>query len=425
MTTISHRLYGGVTAALALTVGPLFALHPRGRARLGERFGNWDLPAREFVWFHGASLGEMNGLMPLMRRWRSHFPAVPILVTATSTTGLARAAEVADEVRLVPFDHPVFIERAIGGATFRAFIFGETEIWPGLLGVLERRGVPRWMVNARIGERSLRRYRGWAGLFGPVFGSLTAVHASSMGDRERLIACGVPEIRCHASGNSKYDLATREVSVVEIEAMRRRLSPHGAPLLVLGSLRPGEERFWFPVLREFQHAPLAVVVAPRHPEKFEMFATELRRSGLAFRRWSAPESLPPAEGLDVVLLDTLGDLPVVYRVADFAFVGGSLVDWGGHNPLEPALLGVPIGTGPFMSSVEEIVIALDNGDARIKVETQAEVRALVERVVQRDAGLREMGARGGEVAVRFLGAAERVFASIAAYLEETRGSDGA
>lgn len=409
---LAARLYGGLTTALAVVVAPFFILHKRGRAGLSERFGSWSLDVPEVVWFHGASLGEMNGLVPLMQRWRDRFPEVPILATATSTTGLDRAREAADHVRLVPFDSATFIRRALGGTKVRAFVFGETEIWPGLIEELNRKGVPLVMVNGRIGTSSYRRYRRWASLFTPAFGALRCVCANSEGDRVRLIELGVSEDRCVTIGNSKYDGEDFSLGESERAQLRERLTPHGKPVIVLGSVRPGEEEWWFPVLQRFREAPVVVVVAPRHPEKFPWFADALARADLPFRRWSYPESSAGERGLDLVLLDSLGELRRVYGVADLAFVGGSLVDWGGHNPLEPALLGVPVATGPYMSSVNDVVAAFDESGCRILIENRASIEELVTRVVEGDRSLQEMGARARAIALRFTGAADAVFACI-------------
>jgi len=407
---------------LAVAVGPLFVLHKRGRLRLGERFGSWSLNVPEVVWFHGASLGEMNGLLPLMRRWKMQFPEIPILATATSTTGLERASTVADYIRLVPFDSGPFIRRAIGAVKVRAFVFGETEIWPGLLGELEERGVPLLMVNARIGEASLRRYRRWGSLFKPMFSALRCVCANSEVDRARLLELGVRDDRCFTLGNAKYDLEAASPSEGERDELRARITPRDVPVIVLGSLRPGEEEWWFPVLREFREASLSVVVAPRHPEKFTWFGEMLEKAGLSFRRWSAPASPVPDAGLDIVLLDALGELRRVYAVADLAFVGGSLVDWGGHNPLEPALLGVPVATGPHMSSVNDVVAAFDAVGCRVVLNDRSSIERLVRRVLERDSKLGEMGELSRSVANRFTGAADGVFARILGAID--RGEAG-
>ncbi len=415
-------LYGGLTTVLAVAVGPLFVFHKRGRVRLGERFGGWSLDVPEVVWFHGASLGEMNGLLPLMRRWKMQFPEIPILATATSTTGLERASTVADYIRLVPFDSGPFIRRAIGAVKVRAFVFGETEIWPGLLGELEERGVPLLMVNARIGEASLRRYRRWGSLFRPMFSALRCVCATSETDRARLVELGVLDERCITLGNAKYDLEGSAPSEQERGELRARVALRDVPVIVLGSLRPGEEEWWFPVLHEFRDASLSVVVAPRHPEKFAWFGEMLEKAGLSFRRWSAPKSSPPEKGLDILLLDALGELRRVYAVADLAFVGGSLVDWGGHNPLEPALLGVPVATGPHMSSVSDMIAAFDEVGCRVVLDDRSSVERLVRRVLERDQELVEMGARSCSVAHRFTGAADAVFARILAGLDSREAS---
>jgi len=353
------------------------------------------------------------------------FPETPILATATSTTGLERAAEVASVVRLVPFDSPIFLRRALGKVRIRAFIFGETELWPGLIAELQRRGVPCFMVNARLGARSVRWYRAFGGLFRPAFHALTGVFAVSPDDRRRLLGVGVVADRCEVVGNSKYDLPLVPLTDEQHAGLTAFLAPERAPVIVLGSLRPGEEALWFPVLPAYRDTPLTVVVAPRHPEKFDYFAAALKARGLRFRRRTEPSTPPPDRGLDIVLLDTLGELRQFYGLAALAFVGGSLVDFGGHNPLEPALAGVPTATGPATSSVRDIVAALDEAGGRIPLSDEAAIAALVRRVVERDPSLAAIGERGQTVARRFTGVADVVFGRIRHRLTSAETGRGA
>lgn len=416
------RLYSGFATLFAATVGPLFALHARGRRRLHERFGSWRLELPEVVWFHGASLGEMNGLVPLMRRWRATNPTVPILATATSTTGLERAAEVATLVRLVPFDTPICIRRALGDTRIRAFIFGETEIWPSLIAELESRAVPRCMVNARIGAASYRRYQRFGRLFRPAFAALTEVCAVSAEDERRLVELGVDPSRCRTVGNAKYDLGEAVIAEADKTQLSDFLGLARAPVIVLGSLRPGEEERWFPILQRNRAESLTVVVAPRHPEKFDFFAAALRGAGVPFRRRTAGEGPPVTAGLDVVLLDSLGELRNFYSAAALAFVGGSLVDWGGHNPLEPALWGVPVAIGPATSSVAEIVAALSGAGAVLPLTDDASIAAVVDRVITRDPELGVIGKRGKVVAERFTGAADVIFHRVCQVLKSAQES---
>jgi 3-deoxy-D-manno-octulosonic-acid transferase len=139
----------------SLAALPLFLLHPRGRQRIWERYGRWNLSQSGVIWFHGASVGEILGLIPIIQKWRERHPAHCILVTATSATGLERAACCAHHTRLLPFDHPFWIRRALKNMRIEAFVFGETELWPALLEELQRRAVPLILVNGRLSEFSI------------------------------------------------------------------------------------------------------------------------------------------------------------------------------------------------------------------------------------------------------------------------------
>jgi len=185
--SVSRALYlmaGLVAPPLAL---PFFAAHPRGRRRLGERCGGWGLSGEDLLWFHGASVGEVAGLLPLIRLRRERFPADKILLSALSASGLDRSGSAADFTRILPFDHPLWLGRALRGVRVRGLVFGETEIWPALLDRLSRRGVPLMLVNGRMSEFSLGAYRLARPWIRPALAKIDLICAANRKYRERFI----------------------------------------------------------------------------------------------------------------------------------------------------------------------------------------------------------------------------------------------
>lgn len=401
------RLYSIATFVISLLLFPLFLLRARGRARLLERYGRWNLELDDCIWFHGASVGEINGLLPIIARVRGKFPGLPVLLTATSVTGLNRGQGRVDYLRLVPFDNAWWIRRALDHIQPRAFVFGESEMWPALLDYLQHRRIRRYLVNARISEATAARYRTMGVWLRPMVRELDLICAASETYAARFVGLGAAPEKVFAIGNAKYDqeapLTTEEVRAT----VRAELAPRPEPVLVLGSLRPGEEAFWFDALRQFNESAEAIVqviVAPRHSEKFEYFAKELTKRGIRFSRRS--EGAPPTES--VLLLDSLGELLKAYSIADAAFVGATLVDLGGHNPLEPAMFGACVALGPYTDNVADVMEALFNEQAYVPMRDTRDILEFIRRVARRDPTLSAMGARAQTVWHSFRGASQRV-----------------
>ena len=257
-------------------------------------------------------------------------------------------------MRLLPLDHPLFVRRLLDVIRPRLFILAETELWPNLLLALQARQIPLAIVNGRISNRTFPRYLAAKRLFAPLLTIPSKILVQTERDRERYIAVGANPLRVQVTGSTKY--AQRQVRTLVGESERVSLKfglRHDAPLLVLGSVRPGEDeavvKAYAAVLREFP--ALQLIVAPRHPERFDAVAELLRREGVRFTR----RSLQAGERSQVVLLDTIGELVEAYSIATLSYVGGTLVPVGGHNPLEPAAFGTPVLMGPHYGNVTDAV----------------------------------------------------------------------
>ena len=414
-----RSLYEVVTLPVSLLLGPLFMLRARGRARLWERYGEWRLgfETREIIWFHGASFGEINGLLPVIREVKKRFPTHALLVSATSVTGPQRAEGVADHVRLLPFDNPLWISRALRGLKIKALILGETEIWPGLLHDMHSRGVPICIVNGIVSDYTFSSYQSMRPLIGENIASLSLVLAADDKSAGRYVSLGArPEV-VRTSGNSKYDLHPSVETREEALKLRQRFFDNERPVLVLGSLRPGEEAVWFEALRDYAvsgqsvgHCPFNVIVAPRHREKFDYFSQKLEQYDLVHKRWSRTETQQffPPEADSIVLLDAMGMLEKVYSFADLVFVGGTLADFGGHNPLEPAAYGACLVIGPHTSKIAEIVQTLQQRDALLRVRDSKDARDVIESLIENRRELQAKGERAREVWQEYAGAAGRI-----------------
>ncbi len=409
---------------LALLVGAPWwlwqmATTPKYREGLGRRLGwvpkmlaEWRLDAdrgKSVIWLHAVSVGEVLAISRLVAELDLALPWYRIFISTTTRTGQALARERfgAERVFYCPLDLTWAVAAYLNALQPAMLLLAETEFWPNLLSGCYRRGIPVVVVNARISDRSWPRYLKLRRLWRPFLTRLTKVLAQSTLDAGRLKELGCKQVT--VAGNLKFDVRV----VQEAEATRVLRALLGdLRLIVAGSTLEGEEAFLledWPAL--VQAAPaLALVIAPRHPERFTAVAWLLEKSGFKWRRRSAMGASPLAPG-EIVLLDTIGELASVYSLAAVAFVGGSLVAAGGHNPLEPAQFGVPVVMGDhyqnFLSIVDDL---LDRDAIRVVLPTELEeeIAALLANPVE----AAELGARGQAVFASQAGATGRTVEAI-------------
>jgi 3-deoxy-D-manno-octulosonic-acid transferase len=365
--------------------------------------------ARPLIWLHAVSVGEVLAVSRLVGELDRAFPGHCLVISTTTRTGqdLARDRFGASRVFYCPLDLPWAVRAYLTALQPRLLILAETEFWPNLLTGCFRRGIPVAVVNARISDRSWPRYRMLRGLWKPFLEPISRLLAQSQNDADRLQALGCRPQQVSVSGNLKFDVRAAS----ESEATRF-LKPSAAEfkLIVAGSTLEGEEAALLEAWpRLLQADPkLAMVLAPRHPERFAAVATLLDRSGLPWIKRStwAAEPEPPLIPGQVLLLDTIGELASVYALATIAFVGGSLIPAGGHNPLEPAQFGVPIVMGPHYANFRAIVDDLRAHQALL-IAANADLAATFIHLLQDPAEAKAMGDRAKQVFEQQAGATAR------------------
>jgi 3-deoxy-D-manno-octulosonic-acid transferase len=330
---------------------------------LGQRFGfGTELPAP--VWLHAASAGEVQAAAILVTALRQRDPQLPLLVTATTAAGLARARTLFESqsvaVRYLPLDLPGSVRRFLQRARPQVALVLETEIWPNLIRACATAQVPVMIVSARLSARSARRYRRLGNGMRQVLATVAQVAAQTAADAQRFAELGVPALRIKITGNLKTDFTVPDTVAENGTRLRASLGPQ-RPVWVAGSTHEHEEQQVLEAHRavcQAQPAALLILV-PRHPRRFAAVAEWLQREQVNFARQSRAESV--TERTQVLLVDAMGMLLDCYAAADVAFVGGSLVAVGGHNLLEPAALGRPILTGPHHGNAREVLQALQDG----------------------------------------------------------------
>jgi len=393
------------------------------RDGLGQRLGM--VPAwlksqsaeRPVIWLHAVSVGEVLAVSRLIEELGTALPELQVLISTTTRTGQKLARERFGENRVLycPLDLPWAVKAYLDAMRPRVLVLAETEFWPNLLNGCFRRQIPVAVVNARISDRSWPRYRMLRWLWRLQLSRLSRVLAQSALDAERLRSIGCQPEGVTVAGNLKFDV--RAAQEAEATRLLKVLGP-GLRYVVAGSTLEGEEAALLEAWPKLLEADpgLAMVLAPRHPERFAAVAGLLATSGFKWNERSFWKGLPleqaePVKAGQIVLLDTIGELGSVYSVAAVAFVGGSLFPAGGHNPLEPAQSGVPIVMGPHYANFRAITEDLIAHDA-IRVTPKEELAgALVDLLSDRVAAA-ALGQRAKRVFNQQAGATKRAVQAI-------------
>lgn len=359
---------------------------PEASGRWRERLGFVRVSPQPVIWVHAVSVGETIAAAPLVKALLRRNPELPILMTAMTPTGSARAkALFGDQVRYAfsPLDTPGAVRRFMDRVRPRALVIMETELWPNMVALSQRRNLPVFLVNARLSERSARGYERVASLAKPLLRSISWVAAQAEEDAGRFLRIGARPEAVSVTGSIKFDAEISAETRSESSALRQQLGAD-RPVWIAASTHEGEDRQILEahraILEEFRDALLVLV--PRHPERFDDVADMASSMGLAVvRRSAAGGAGAGMDGCEVYVGDTMGELLMLYGACDMAFVGGSLIGRGGHNPLEPAAWGMPVLSGPHVFNFDTIYRQLEAGHGLFMTPTPAELSQCVMRLV--------------------------------------------
>jgi len=384
-----YALYSLLSLATFVVVSPYFVYqairYKKYIGSLRQRLGflpiTFNIDGEESIWIHAVSVGEALTARALAADLKSRYPRLRLFVSTTTIAGqqiARRTLQDADAVFYFPFDWTFIVRRTLSLVRPRLFIMMETEIWPNLLRQCRKSGIKTVVVNGRISSRSYPRYRIVRSFFRRVLADVDRFCMQSDESARRLVDLGADPVRVSVTGSLKFDSLELPQAPIHGKPRERvlrffRLSPHRI-VVVAGSTTKGEEPA---VLQAFARIkatnPTALlVIAPRAPERFGEVDRLSRETGFAtIRRSALPIDAEPRA--DVVVLDSIGELAQLYQIATVVFVGGSLVDHGGHNILEPAAYGKPIVFGPHMQNFKEIADAFLASRAAVQVQSEREL----------------------------------------------------
>ncbi len=397
---------------------------PDYRRNIPERFGIYRTPAPDapVIWLHAVSVGETRAAAPLVERLLQRYPDHRLLLTHATPTGRATGEQLFGDRVLrayLPYDLPEAMDYFLAHYRPQVGLLLETELWFNLINACDKKHIPLLLVNARLSEKSARGYARLGRLTRHSLQQLRGIAAQTKADAERLLALGAPQVQI--TGNLKFDVTPPPGAQADGAALRAMLGAR-RPVFLAASTREGEESLILDALQSQAIPGLLTVIVPRHPQRFDEVAALLEKRGLAYVRRSA--HLPVTEDCGFLLGDSMGEMHTYYAACDVAFIGGSLLPYGGQNLIEACAMGKPALVGPHTYNFAEAVrSAVDAGAAR-QVADAAELARGLEHLLGTAAERSDMAARALAFSRNRGGAAESVMRLLAEACEDLNGAGG-
>lgn len=431
-----RAIYNFLLTVVLVVGAPFYMLKlwRRGNWKQGfrQRFGRYSskvkqsITNRQVMWIHAVSVGEVNLVVRLIEEIEQRLPNLKIVVSTTTTTGmgeLRRRVPAHVEKIYYPIDRRKWVQRALGTIHPEAIVLVEAEIWPNFLWRAAEMGVPTFLVNARISDRSYRGYRRWGSIFRGLFGGLSRVCCPTPTDHQRLLDIGCRPDAVHAVGNLKFDTALGAGNhKLDARALLADLGvPADAPVLLGGSTHDGEEEIlaetWLKLRGRFPR--LFLVLVPRHHERAREAGRAVRAKGVRIAyRTELRAGRSPEGVVDCLIVNTTGELKAFYETATVVFVGKTLTAKGGQNPIEPAALGKAVVFGPNMQNFRGIVPEFLEAQAARQVKSARELEPVIAGLLADPDGRAAMGKKARQVVERNQGSIARTVEIIAERLKD-------
>lgn len=384
---------------------------PEYLRHIGERFGFYcNKPAAPLIWLHAVSVGETRAAVPLVAQLQARYPEHRILLTHMTPTGRETGRQLFGDHVLqcyLPYDFPFAAKRFLRHFKPEIGLLMETEIWFNLVQVCKKARVPLLLVNARMSEKSARKYGRFKTLSRESLQALSTIAAQTEADARRLIELGAPSVKI--TGNLKFDVAVPQSAINLGKNLREQFGVE-RPVFLAASTREGEEVLIMEAFAKTGIPNLLIVIVPRHPQRFDQVADMLAQRGIRFQRRS--EDRPVSPEIQVVLGDSMGEMFAYYAACDIAFIGGSLLPLGGQNLIEAAAMGKPVLIGPHTFNFAEVSeLAIQAGAAQ-RMANAEELTLTVEDLLKAPEKIKVMSAAALAFAGRHRGATERLMAII-------------
>jgi 3-deoxy-D-manno-octulosonic-acid transferase len=429
---MAYFFYNILLTFLLIFLSPYFfvrsLLQERFRKALPQRMGFFQTPSfKKPIWVHAASVGEVFCSIPLLKKVKREFPQSKVILTTMTSTGNEAAKThlpEADQVLFVPFDHPLIIRRAIKKIKPSILLIAETELWPNLLRSCGKKEIPIILFNGRISQKSFRRYLLFRFFFKECLKYISLFLMQTEEDRRRIIEIGGESQKTRAVGNLKFDQTFPSFNQEAMTEMAKALGFQGKEkILIAGSTHPGEEEILIALYKEMKKIDphLIFILAPRHLERLEEIEKILKKGSISWLRktsLSMGTLRSDQEPLEVILLDTMGELMSIYSFGALVFLGGSLVPIGGHNPLEPLFFKKCVLFGPYMFNFSEISSRLTEAGGAIQVSGKEDLLSQLKRLLFDELSRKEVGEKGYQFLQKHQGATEKMFEEIRPFLRD-------
>ncbi len=388
---------------------------PGYRYHLYERLGRYSsLPTRPVLWLHAVSVGETRAASALIQLIRKEYPEYQLVLTHMTPTGRETAPDLIgpDVIRCyLPYDVPFAVHRFLNHFKPRLGLLLETELWPNLIHLCAKAEIPLLLVNARLSEKSAARYRRYPALTRATLGQLALIAAQTENDAQRLRNLGAREVL--VTGNLKFDTALTTLPDAEISSLRALI---GADRFVwiAASTRPGEERLLLELLPALNCPTGLLILVPRHPQRFNEVAELLTSLDIPFVRRSENRHIPA--DVQVMLGDSMGELQSYYQIANVAFIGGSLLPYGGQNLIEATAAGCPVLIGPHTYNFQDAAEGAIAAGAALRLQNVRELLSVLPSLLRNEEARQRMGAAGRQFTLQHQGAAHNILALVQRYL---------
>jgi len=398
---------------------------PAYRYRWRERFAFYNKKFPQgVIWFHAVSVGEAEALFPLVRQIQKQHPDVKLLITTTTPTGSARVKAVMQETVAhvyLPYDVPDAVNRFMQCFKPKLAVIMETEIWPNFFAYCGKNGIPLYIINARLSEKSSRGYQKVPSLIHPVLAQVNLIATQTQDDASGFIAIGAESEKVKTLGNIKFDIEIPQATIEQ--GLQLKAGLFGARFVwLIASTHKDEEVIFLPIYKAIkQKIPeLLLVIVPRHPERFADVKKLCEEHQLNLVVRTAGEGVNTKT--DVYLVDTMGELKMLYAASDMAFVGGSMVPAGGHNILEAAAVGIPVLFGPYMANFKEIASGALNQGAAIQCQNEDDILKTVLALYEQPAYRKALAEKGKAFVSQNQGAIARICEILNQIIIKTKGT---
>lgn len=384
---------------------------PEYLRHIPERFGSYSMHSdKPVIWLHTVSVGETRAAASLVQRLRETYPDHQLLLTHTTPTGRATSVQLFGAAVLrvyLPYDYPFAVRNFLHHFRPRIGILLETEIWPNLIHACHAERIPLLLLNARLSEQSAARYARFPGLARSALGELSAIAAQSGDAAARLKALGAGNVA--VMGNLKFDVQP-PANMLELGAQLRAMFGDNRKVFLAASTREGEEALLLSGLEQSDIAQLLLVIVPRHPQRFDEVAALLARRGIRFQRRSGMHAV--AAETQAVLGDSMGEMFAYYAACDLAFVGGSLLPFGGQNLIEACAVGKPVLIGPHTYNFAQASSLAESCGAAIRVQDARELAVALRELLADPQRMARMGDAGLRFVAEHRGATEQALLQI-------------